>query len=51
MAPPLVAIGQVDAMLKRPFRQMVDLELVFLLLAFLLVAAGAWHMVVERLEL
>jgi hypothetical protein len=45
------AIGQVNAMLLRPFRQQVDVETTALLLVLLLCAAGAWHLVLERVEI
>lgn len=51
MASPVAAVGQICATVRRPFREQIDLETVVLLLALLLVAAGAWHMVLERVEL
>lgn len=44
-------VGQVNAMLWRPFRTRVDLETAVLLLALLLVVTGGWHLVLERVEL
>lgn len=51
MAGAFATISQVQQMALRPFRQQVDIEMTVLLLALLLVAAGAWHMVLERVEL
>jgi hypothetical protein len=39
-----------DAVL-RPFRQRVDLETITLLLIIALTVAGAWHIVLETVEL
>ncbi len=47
----LPTLAQLNAMVLRPFRQPVDLELVLLLLALLLIAAGGWNMVLDRIEL
>jgi hypothetical protein len=47
----LPTVKQLNAMVLRPFRTSVDLETVALLLALLMVAAGAWHLVLERIEL
>lgn len=47
----LATIARVNATLARPFREVVDVETVALILALLLVAAGGWHLVLERLEL
>lgn len=49
--PMLRTIGQVNGMLLRPFREPVDLETAVLLLVLLGLAAGAWHLVLERVEL
>lgn len=38
-------------MLLRPFRTKIDVETAALLLVLLLAAAGAWHLVLERVEL
>jgi len=51
LARTLATIGQVNAMLLRPFRQRVDIETLVLLLALLLVATGSWHLILERVEL
>jgi len=51
MAGTAQTIAQVNSMLIRPFRQQVDIETLALVLALLLVAAGMWHMVLERVEL
>jgi uncharacterized membrane protein len=47
----LPTLKQLNGMVLRPFKQPVDLETVLLLLALLLIAAGGWHMVLERIEL
>ena len=47
----LPTIAQLNGMVQRPFRQSVDLVTVALLLALLMTAAGAWHLVLERIEL
>ncbi len=44
-------IGQVNAMMLRPFRQRVDLTTVVLMLILLLALAGQWHLVLERVEI
>ena len=44
-------LAQINAMVTRPFRMPVDLETVVLLLTLLFVAAGTWHLVLERIEL
>lgn len=44
-------IAAVAGTLARPFRQSVDMETTALLLVLLLCAAGAWHLVLERVEL
>jgi hypothetical protein len=44
-------LAQINAMVLRPFRQRADLPTVALLLVLLLAAAGAWHLVLERVEL
>ncbi len=43
--------GNVNGMLLRPFRQRVDLTTVTLLMVLLLVIAGQWHLVLERVEI
>jgi hypothetical protein len=47
----LPTLAQLNAMVLRPFRQTVDLETVVLLLALLMVAAGTWQLILERIEL
>jgi uncharacterized membrane protein len=47
----LPTLAQLNAMVLRPFRVQVDVGLVVLLLALLFVAAGAWHQVLDRVEL
>jgi uncharacterized membrane protein len=47
----LPTIAQLNAMVLRPFRTQVDIETVALLLALLMVSAGLWHLVLERIEL
>lgn len=43
-------VRQVNAMALRPYRQRVDLINLGLALAILLLIAGQWHLVVEKLE-
>lgn len=47
----LATVLAVNDLLTRPFREEVDLETVFLTLALALFAAGAWHLVLEKVEL
>jgi uncharacterized membrane protein len=47
----LPTVVQLNAMVLRPFRVRVDIGLIVLLLALLSVAAGAWHLVLDRVEL
>lgn len=47
----LSTIAAANALLTRPFRKRVDVETTALLLALLIVAAGLWHLVLERVEL
>lgn len=51
MTSPFSAVGQVNAVLLRPFQQQVDLLTVALVLALLLVVSGLWHITLERIEL
>lgn len=47
----LATIGAVNRAMLRPFREPVDATTVALLMVLLLAAAGAWHIVLERVEL
>lgn len=47
----VTAWRQINGMMLRPFQQEVDLETVVLVFALVLTASGAWHYVLERLEL
>lgn len=51
IASPGGTLGQVNAMLLRPFRQRVDLPTVVLVLVLLLAGSGMWHLVLERLDM
>lgn len=47
----LATVLAVNTLLTRPFRQEVDIETVVLTLALVLFAAGAWHLVLETVEI